>query len=152
MITMYGGTIVNALLEIGTGAFQHLDHFTMLQHRLELTPEQTVPQVLICALIFLSLFFSKLPMDQWLKSPSLQSCLLSPPFISILLEKLVLLNSWLRMKVIIQNKENLLCCLKISLIFFENLYILDIHFIKNSWLNTLFQTNKFQIIFIFYKI
>ena len=64
MITMYGGTIVNALLEIGTGAFQHLDHFTMQQHRLELTPDKTAPPVLICALIFLLLFFSKLLMDQ----------------------------------------------------------------------------------------
>jgi hypothetical protein len=64
MMKECGGTIVNALLEIETGAFQHLDHFTMLQHRLELTPEQTVQPVLICALTFLLFLFSKLPMDQ----------------------------------------------------------------------------------------
>ena len=64
MMKECGITIVNALLEIETGAFQHLDHFTMLQHRLELTPDKTVPQVLICALTFLLFLFSKLPMDQ----------------------------------------------------------------------------------------
>ena len=60
---MYGGTIVNVPLEIETGAFQHLGHFTMLQHQLELTSDKTVQLALICALHYLSLLFIKLVMD-----------------------------------------------------------------------------------------